>query len=127
MSMKVEIKQLHKIDGWDPSKVKLAFVDAHQVIHMLSVHLIFGSPGTILSKPGARLDRQSPLPGGGANLQVQLNGYSGKTTIAAILVPRDPFYQLKDKNPGLLEKRVKKALFESLRSGYFYTLVAEQG
>jgi hypothetical protein len=69
MPMKVEIRQLHRIDGWDPSKVELAFGDAHQVIHMLSVHHIFGSPGTIQSQPRARLDRQSPLPGGGARIE----------------------------------------------------------
>jgi len=84
--------------------------------------------GTIKTKPRGycRIDRQPP-PSGGANIQVQLNGMSGDSSIATCVVSASVIKSLAKRLPGLREhqegwllRKIRIALTKSIDDGYIY-------
>lgn len=109
------------------------WTEATILISELSLNRMRGDTSTIKSLKYCRLDRQPP-PSGGANIQVQLNGLSGDSTIATCVIHQSvldsmatwPSRLLTHQN-GWLTRQVRIALTNSLEtcnifyiSGSFY-------
>lgn len=56
------------------------------IINALSYADIWGGAGTIRTVGNVRMDRQGGIVVGGQNLQVQINGMHGNSTIATVIV-----------------------------------------
>lgn len=75
-----------------------------------------GGRGTVLDNGIVRIDRQNPLLGGDINLQVQIDGINGMSTIATAIIPQ---HYLGLTNPGSaaeVQRVVRQALSASLDS-----------
>jgi hypothetical protein len=90
---------------------------AQRVIAQLVFSVIAGGPGTILDNGIVRIDRQGQTAAGDLNLQVQIDGIQGSSTIAAALIPNRYFNGVT--NPGTMaevQRVVRDALVRSLDS-----------
>ena len=103
-------------------------VEAMSLISELTIDRIFGEAGTIHSLRFCRIDRQPP-PAGGANIQVQLNGLSGDSTISTCIVHSSVLASLatwprglREHQNGWLARQIRIALTNSLESGHIFHL-----
>jgi len=103
--------------------------EATILIARLSLWALAGSAGTIATFSDCRIDRQPP-PAGGSNLQVQLNGLWGESSIATcavvgtVLLSRAPWPDgLRKHQEGWLLRQVRIALTRSLTDGHIYRIV----
>lgn len=90
---------------------------AQRVIAQLVFSVLAGGPGTILDDDVVRIDRQGQTAAGDLNLQVQIDGIQGSSTIAAALIPNRYFNGVT--NPGTMaevQRVVRSALVKSLES-----------
>jgi hypothetical protein len=99
-------------------------VEAISLISELTLEQMFGEAGTIRSLHYCRIDRQPP-PAGGANIQVQLNGLNGNSTISTCIVHSSILTSLatwpqglREHQDGWLARRIRIALTKSLESGH---------
>ncbi len=99
-------------------------VEAMSLISKLTIDRMFGEAGTIQSLDSCRIDRQPP-PAGGANIQVQLNGLTGDSTISTCIVHSSVLASLATWVNGLREhqdswlaRQIRIALTKSLESGH---------
>lgn len=90
---------------------------------------LYGNARKIYEHDLCRIDRQPP-PSGGSNLQVQLNGVHGDSSIATCVIASSIFETIEDWPSGLrlhqegwLLRRVRIALTESLRNGHIYRII----
>lgn len=102
--------------------------EATNLISGLKLDLVTGSTGTIKKLRNCRIDRQPP-PAGGANIQVQLNGKKGDSSIATCVVHASVIESMAPWPPGLrqhqegwLTRRIRVALTRSLDSGLIYEI-----
>ncbi len=107
---------------------KAVHEDATRLIASLTYGHLLGGAGTIGSLQSCRIDRQPP-PAGGANLQVQLNGVSGTSSIATCVIEATVFSSMADWPSGLQEhqrgwllRRVRVALTRSLCKAHAYVV-----
>lgn len=103
-------------------------IEATILISGLKLDSIVGSAGTIRKLKQCRIDHQPP-PSGGANLQVQLNGKQGDSSIATCVVYASVIESMATWPPGLrqhqggwLTRRIRVALTRSLDSGFIYEI-----
>lgn len=99
---------------------------AHNIIGRVDYHdLGGGARSNVENMDGVRVDRQGQTTNGDQNIQVQLNGRTGASTVAAVLIPghllRDSGHghQAADRNRARhreVERNVRRALQESLNS-----------
>ncbi len=92
----------------------------------LKLDRLLGPAFTLRSLRYCRIDRQPP-PSGGANIQVQLNGKIGDSSIATCVVSGSVIESLatwpsglRDHQEGWLTRRIRRALTDSLESGHVY-------
>lgn len=92
----------------------------------LKLDRIVGQAGTLKSFQYCRIDRQPP-PSGGANIQVQLNGRFGDSSIATCVVRASVIDSLapwplglRHHQEGWLIRQIRRALTDSLDSGHIY-------
>src|SRR4051794_1634003 len=85
--MAVRIKDIGSARGHPGAGVLTERVikDAENLIGRLAFGELFGPTGTVAKLRSCRLDRQPPPPGG-SNIQVQLNGFRGKSTVAICVI-----------------------------------------
>lgn len=102
--------------------------EATILISELKVELVrlIGRAVTLRSLRYCRIDRQPP-PSGGVNLQVQLNGKTGDSSVATCVVGTSVIESLAPWPPGLrkhqegwLTRRIRRALTDSLDNGHVY-------
>jgi hypothetical protein len=103
-------------------------VEAMSLISELTIDQMFGKAGTIRSLRYCRIDRQPP-PAGGANIQVQLNGLNGNSTIATCIVHQSVLASLatwpqglREHQDGWLARQIRIALTKSLERGHIFNL-----
>lgn len=103
-------------------------VEAMSLISELTLDRMFGEAGTIRSLHYCRIDRQPP-PAGGANIQVQLNGLTGDSTISTCIVHLSVLASLatwpqglREHQDGWLTRQIRIALTKSLESGHIFHL-----
>jgi hypothetical protein len=101
---------------------RLVEVDATLLISRLAFAQLTGVAGTIQSLTYCRVDRQPP-PSGGANIQIQLNGVNGNSSVATCVIASTVLSSLAKWPPGLrqhqegwLVRQTRIALTESLRT-----------
>lgn len=82
-----------------------------------------GSKSKLVVEGTWRLDRQDPPTGGGANLQVQINGMKGASSLATLVIGPDVLH-VNSKPPGkkstqlnTIIKTLKGAFVKSLETG----------
>lgn len=102
--------------------------EAMSLISDLTIDRMFGEAGTIHSLRYCRIDRQPP-PAGGANIQVQLNGLTGDSTISTCIVHSSVLASLaawpqglREHQDGWLTRQIRIALTNSLESGHILHL-----
>lgn len=109
-----------------PSVASEIWNEATILISELSLDRLRGDTSTIKSLKNCRLDRQPP-PSGGANIQIQLNGLSGDSSIATCVINQSvldsmatwPNGLLTHQN-GWLTRQVRIALTRSLKTGNIF-------
>jgi hypothetical protein len=99
-------------------------VEAMSLISELTIDRMFGEASTIRSLRFCRIDRQPP-PAGGANIQVQLNGLTGDSTISTCIIHSSVLASLatwprglREHQDGWLARQIRIALTNSLESGH---------
>lgn len=104
------------------------WTEATILISALRFGKLVGDAGTIGSFEHCRIDRQPP-PAGGANVQVQLNGLHGDSTIATCVVDAQVFTSiagwpsgLRQHQQGWLLRQVRIAMTTSLHDGRLYRI-----
>jgi hypothetical protein len=101
---------------------KTYILAAQRLIAELLFSQLAGGSGTVIFNDVVRIDRQGQTSTGDLNLQVQINGLSSSSTIAAALIPNQYFNGVT--NPGTraeVQRVVRSALvqsLDSLRSGH---------
>ena len=104
------------------------YENASKGIHRLEYSDLWRDAGTILNEGGTdrggiRIDVQNPPADGGANVQVQLNGFKGHTSVAHVLVASGlGAYAGKQAERNVIISKVKWAFFESLNQGVTVTV-----
>jgi hypothetical protein len=121
---------------WGPgNKPNTEYQNASRAIHRLDYAQLWGGIGTIITEGGGgvggvRIDIQSPPAGGGANLQIQLNGVQATTTkgttvahvlIAASLANYGGVNYLGQRTHII--SQVKNAFFQSLNAGNTFSVI----
>jgi hypothetical protein len=120
---------------WGPgNKPNTEYKNASKAIHRLDYADLWGGIGTILTEGGGgvggvRIDIQSPPPGGGVNLQLQLNGVQATntqgTSVAHVLIAASlGVYGGVESLPQrtYILSQVKNAFFQSLNTGRSYSV-----
>jgi len=120
---------------WLPgNKPNTEYQNASKAIHKLDYAQIWGGIGTILNEGGTgaggvRIDIQNPPAGGGANLQIQLNGVQSTptkgTTVAHVLIAGSLANYGGVNYLGqrtYVISQVKNAFFQSLNTGNTYSV-----
>lgn len=96
---------------------KQYIVAAQRVIAQLAFSMLSGGAGTIVNDGMVRIDRQGQTAAGDLNLQVQINGMSGASTIAAAIIPSQYLNGVTNEHTmGEVLNKVQNALFYSLES-----------
>jgi len=122
--MAVQIVDRGAAPGHPGSASVTPAVRSEATIHIskLTLARMLGDAGTISTHNYCRVDRQPP-PAGGANIQVQLNGLPGDSTIATCVVHSSVLESMASWPPGLrkhqdgwLTRQIRIALTRSLRS-----------
>jgi hypothetical protein len=96
---------------------KTYIIAAQRLIAELVFSQLAGGSGTIIDNGVVRIDRQGQTGTGDLNLQVQIDGLSRASTIAAALIPNQYFNGVT--NPGTMaevQRVVRSALVQSLDS-----------
>lgn len=106
--------------------------DATEMISLLkpdAIGRLLGRTGTIESRSSCRMDLQPPPPGG-ANVQIQLNGVTGDSSVATCVIRDTVLASRATWPPGLLQhqngwltRQVRIALTRSLDSGNLFEIV----
>ncbi|MCE8034447.1 MAG: hypothetical protein LPK20_13240 [Halomonas sp.] len=94
--------------------------DAVTAINSLTDTAIWRGAGTIISQGTVRIDVQGYTSDGDLNLQVQINGVSGNSTVAAILVAPSVGEANTQAQHVYATRKLKNALFESMNDGDIY-------
>jgi hypothetical protein len=94
--------------------------EAENLIGKLNFDQLLGNAGTISQLESCRIDRQPP-PAGGSNIQVQLNGIRGDSSVATCVIDAEVLASMADWPPGLrlhqekwLLRQLRVALHRSL-------------
>lgn len=103
-------------------------VEAMSLISELTLDRMFGEARTIHSLHYCRIDRQPP-PAGGMNIQVQLNGLTGDSSISTCIVHSSVLDSLatwpqglRKHQDGWLNRQIRIALTKSLENGHIFHL-----
>ncbi|PMR68296.1 hypothetical protein [Halomonas heilongjiangensis] len=94
--------------------------DAVAAINSLTDTAIWRGAGTIINQGTVRIDVQGYTGAGDLNLQAQINGVSGNSTVAAILVAASVAEANIPAQHVYATRKLKNALFESMNDGYIY-------
>ncbi|TFH87247.1 hypothetical protein EQG41_07540 [Billgrantia azerbaijanica] len=94
--------------------------DAVEAINSLADTDIWREPRKIIDRGTVRIDVQGYTGNGDLNLQAQINGVSGNSTVAAILVAPSVGEADTQAQHVYATRKLKNALFESLNDGYIY-------
>ena len=92
---------------------------ARRVIYKLAFTMLAGGAGTIVNDDDrvVRIDRQGQNAAGDLNLQVQINGMQGASTIAAAIIPSRYLTGINNEHiMGEVLNKVQSALLDSLNS-----------
>ena len=111
---------------------KPEFGQAAKAINSLGIEKLGGgSKSKLVNLARVRIDRQNPPSGGGSNLQVQVNGMRGKSTIATLVIEAKAMEitdnaKQKKQQQATLMNAVRKAFHKSLESGNVMKLKGSQ-
>ncbi|PXX99260.1 hypothetical protein [Halomonas sp. LBP4] len=94
--------------------------DAVADINSLADTAIWRGAGTIINQGTVRIDVQGYTGAGDLNLQAQINGVNGNSTVAAILVAPSVGQANTQAQHVYATRKLKNALFESMNDGYIY-------
>ena len=94
--------------------------DAVTAINSLIDTAIWRGAGTIINHGTVRIDVQGYTGAGDLNLQAQINGVNGNSTVAAILVAASVAEANTQAQHVYATRKLKNALFESMNDGYIY-------
>lgn len=94
--------------------------DARLVINAIDFADVWRGAGTIVNEPLARLDVQGRTAAGEQNLQVQINGVNGNSTVAAALIAESVQDASTKAQQVYAVRKIKDALFSSMNDGHIY-------
>jgi hypothetical protein len=94
--------------------------DAKSAIGNLDFADLYRRPPFRINRSSVRLDAQGLSGGGDANWQVQINGISGSSTIAHVQVEAELGGASTRERQQYVQRKVRGALLESLRTGKSY-------
>lgn len=96
--------------------------DGNSAIAALDFAELYRKPPFRITKGSVRLDAQGLNSDGDANLQIQLNGVSGKSTIAHVQVAAELGGASTPDRAKYVQRKVRGALLKSMETGRSYTV-----
>lgn len=103
--------------GIQSTKIKS---DAENAIGQLTYHDLWRASRTLVTCGTVRIDMQGVTGDGKRNIQVQINGVRGSSTVSAALVDPELSTTAIESEQRYIIRKVRHALNESLNSGNIY-------
>ena len=94
--------------------------DARLAINAIDFADVWRGAGTIVNQGLVRLDVQGRTAAGEQNLQVQINGVNGNSTVAAALIAESVQDASIEAQRVYAVRKIKDALFSSMNDGHIY-------
>ena len=96
--------------------------DAMHAIDAIDFADVWRGAGTIANVGTVRVDVQGRTGGGQQNLQAQINGIQGHSTVAAVLIADTVGETSIEAQRVYALRKIKNALFSSLNDGHIYSV-----
>ena len=94
--------------------------DARLAINAIDFADVWRGAGTIVNQGLVRVDVQGRTGAGEQNLQVQINGVNGNSTVAAALIAESVQDASIEAQRVYAVRKIKDALFSSMNDGHIY-------